>query len=72
MTTMAWDKKMEISMAVNAVLYELFHFSVVSEYIAVVCDFYSSANWYGWTNERHEGKEITRGLYEVWVHFCRN
>jgi hypothetical protein len=39
MTTMAWDKKMEISMAVNAVLYELFHCSVVSEYtsIAVVC-----------------------------------
>lgn len=41
---MAWDEKLEISRAVNVVFYEVFHFSVVPEYIAAVCDFYSSAN----------------------------
>jgi hypothetical protein len=33
---------MEISRAVNVVLYELFHFSVMLKCIAVVCDCYST------------------------------
>jgi uncharacterized protein YhfF len=28
------------------------------EYFAVVCDLCSSANWCGWTSERHEEKEL--------------
>jgi hypothetical protein len=46
--------------------------SVMSKYIAVVCDFYSTANGYGGTNERRKEKEVSRGLYKVWVYFSRN
>jgi hypothetical protein len=72
MMKMAWDKKIEISGAVSVVLYELFHCAVVPEYITIVCDFYSCANWYGCTNEGREVKEVSRGLHKVWIYFSSN
>jgi hypothetical protein len=72
MATMAWDEKLEISRAVNVVLYQLFHCSVMLKYIAIVCDYYNTAHWRGWTNERHEEKEVPGGLYKVWFYIYSN
>jgi hypothetical protein len=46
-------------------LYEIFHCTVVPEYIVVVCDLYRSANRCGWTSERHEEEEVSKEFYNM-------